>query len=95
MKEKWIFEKPKEKNLSKKDELKKSIVKFLVSYHYLDHPMEEILRQVKTSYHPARKILRELVDEGIVIITRTIKRCNMYRINMNSEKLRDYIIKNF
>ena len=86
VKETWVFEKS---NLD--EQQKKKILEFLIIHSDLDYTLKEISRYSKVKYSITKKILNSLLKEKWIIITRKIKKVNLYKLNLKNKKVKEYI----
>ncbi len=67
------------------------ILDFLIIYRDFDYSESDIARKTNLTYKTVAREMPNLLEQGIIILTRLHGRTKMYKINEGSDKVRGFI----
>ncbi len=68
---------------------------FLIGNYFFDFPLTEIAKKSNVSYNSLKVFLPKLIEGGILIKTRRIKKSDYYKLNVDHPFIRDLIKLNW
>ena len=71
--------------------IRNRVLDFLIVHQEFDYSLKDISRYSKVSY-PAMKLLKkELLDNKWIVMTRTVGKAKMFKLNVNNKKVSKFI----
>jgi hypothetical protein len=70
---------------------KNRILDFLIVSQEFDYSLRDIARFSRVGYTTLKKLKNELVKEKWIVLTRTIGRAKMYKLNVSNNKVKKFI----
>jgi len=70
---------------------KNKILDFLIVYQEFDYSLKDIAKFSKVSYSSMKSLKNELIKDKWIVLTRTIGKAQMYKLNVNSKKVSKFI----
>ena len=70
---------------------KNKVLDFLIVAQDFDYSIKDIARHAGISYPCMKQLKKELVNNKWIVMTRTVGRAQMHRLNVNSKKVSKFI----
>lgn len=70
---------------------KNRILDFLIVYQEFDYSLKDIAKFSKLGYTTLKKVKNELVKEKWIVLTRTVGKAQMYKLNVNNKKVSKFM----
>jgi hypothetical protein len=64
---------------------------FLIVSQEFDYSLKDIARFSKVGYTTMKKIKSELIKEKWIVLTRTVGKAKMYKLNVNNKKVQKFM----
>jgi hypothetical protein len=70
---------------------KNRILDFLIVYQEFDYSLKDIAKFSKVSYSSMKTLKNELIRDKWIVLTRTVGKAQMYKLNLNNKKVSKFI----
>jgi len=67
------------------------VLDFLIVFSEFDYSMKDIAKNAKIGYTTLKLLWKTLVDRKIVILTRTVGKAKMYKLNQENPEVKEFI----
>ena len=70
---------------------KNRVLDFLIVSQEFDYSLKDIAKFSKLGYTTLKKLKNELVKEKWIVLTRTVGKAKMYKLNVNNKKVQKFM----